>query len=57
MGLGDRIQFTDGDGNPFEVELVGAFKNQCYKAPFIKEKFPNKFKQREDTVASWQPVK
>ena len=48
MGLGDRIQFTDGDGNPFEVELVGAFKGSMLQgALFIKEEdFLNKFKQQ-----------
>jgi len=48
MGLGDRIQFTDGDGNPFEIELVGAFKGSMLQgALFIKEEdFLNKFKQQ-----------
>ena len=31
MGLGDRIQFMDGEGRPFEVELIGAFKDRCYR--------------------------
>ncbi|MEC8244687.1 MAG: ABC transporter permease [Verrucomicrobiota bacterium] len=48
MGLGDRIQYTDGEGRPFEIELVGAFKGSMLQgALFIKEEdFLNKFKQQ-----------
>ena len=48
MGLGDRIQFMDGEGRPFEIELIGAFKGSMLQgALFIKEEdFLNKFKQQ-----------
>ena len=48
MGLGDRIQFTDGEGNLFDIELVGALKGSMLQgALFIKEQdFLNKFKQQ-----------
>ena len=48
MGLGDRIEYTDGEGGPFEIELVGAFKGSMLQgALFIKEEdFLNKFKQQ-----------
>ena len=48
MGLGDRIQFKDGEGRPFEIEFVGAFKGSMLQgALFIKEEdFQNKFKQQ-----------
>ena len=48
MGLGDRIQFMDGEGRPFEIQFVGAFKGSMLQgALFIKEEdFLNKFKQQ-----------
>ena len=48
MGLGDRIQFMDGEGRPFEIELMGAFKGSMLQgALFINEEdFLNKFKQQ-----------
>ena len=37
MGLGDRLQYTDGEGKPFEIELVGAIQRDlCYRSPFYK---------------------
>ena len=38
MGLGDRIQFTDGKGMIFEIELVGTFKGSMLQgALFIND--------------------
>ena len=48
MGLGDRLQYTDGEGQPFEIELVGALKGSMLQgALFINEEtFLSKFKQQ-----------
>ena len=48
MGLGDRIQFTDGEGKPFDIELIGAFKGSMLQgALFINEEdFLDKFSQQ-----------
>jgi ABC-type antimicrobial peptide transport system permease subunit len=48
MGLGDRLQYTDGEGKPFEIELVGALKGSMLQgALFINEEnFLSKFKQQ-----------
>jgi ABC-type antimicrobial peptide transport system permease subunit len=48
MGLGDRLQYTDGEGRPFEIELVGALKGSMLQgALFISEEnFLSKFKQQ-----------
>ena len=48
MGLGDRLQYTDGEGKPFEIELVGAIKGSMLQgALFINEEnFLSKFKQQ-----------
>ena len=48
MGIGDRIEFRDGDGKPFEVELVGSLKGSMLQgALFINEEdFLEKFKQQ-----------
>lgn len=48
MGIGDRLEFLDGEGKLFEVELVGAFKGSMLQgALFIKEDdFLDKFKQQ-----------
>ena len=48
MGLGDRLQYTDGEGRPFEIQLVGALKGSMLQgALFISEEnFLSKFKQQ-----------
>ena len=48
MGLGDRIQYMDGEGKPFEVELVGTLKGSMLQgALFISEEnFLSKFIQQ-----------
>ena len=48
MGLGDRMEFTDGEGKSFEIELVGALKGSMLQgALFIKEEdFLDKFRQQ-----------
>ena len=38
MGTGGRLNYVDGEGKPFEVEVVGAFKGSMLQgALFIKE--------------------
>ena len=48
MGMGGRLNYVDGEGKPFEVEVVGAFKGSMLQgALFIKEDdFLDKFKQQ-----------
>ncbi len=48
MGLGDRIEFLDGDGKPFQVSLIGALKDSILQgALFIDEsRFVEKFKRQ-----------
>ena len=48
MGLGDRLQYMDGEGRPFEIQLVGALKGSMLQgALFISEEnFLSKFKQQ-----------
>ena len=48
MGIGGRLNYVDGEGKPFEVEVVGAFKGSMLQgALFIKEEdFLDKFKQQ-----------
>ena len=48
MGIGDRIEFRDGDGKMFEIELVGSLKGSMLQgALFINEEdFLEKFKQQ-----------
>ena len=48
MGMGGRLNYMDGEGKPFEVEVVGAFKGSMLQgALFIKEDdFLDKFKQQ-----------
>ena len=48
MGMGGRLNYVDGEGKPFEVEIVGAFKGSMLQgALFIKEEdFLDKFKQQ-----------
>jgi ABC-type antimicrobial peptide transport system permease subunit len=48
MGMGGRLNYVDGEGKPFEVEVVGAFKGSMLQgALFIKEvDFLGKFKQQ-----------
>ena len=46
--LGDRIQFTNGEGIPFEVELVGSLKGSMLQGALLikEEDFLNKFTQQ-----------
>jgi len=48
MGMGGRLNYMDGEGKPFEIEVVGAFKGSMLQgALFIKEEdFLEKFKQQ-----------
>ena len=48
MGIGGRLNYVDGEGKPFEIEVVGAFKGSMLQgAFFIKEDdFLDKFKQQ-----------
>jgi putative ABC transport system permease protein len=48
MGTGERLNYVDGEGKPFEIEVVGAFKGSMLQGSiFIKEDdFLNKFKQQ-----------
>ena len=48
MGIGGRLNYVDGEGKPFEIEVVGAFKGSMLQgALFIKEEdFLDKFKQQ-----------
>jgi putative ABC transport system permease protein len=48
LGVGDRLPYVDGEGKPFEIELVGAFKGSMLQgALFIKEDdFLKRFKQQ-----------
>ena len=48
MGVGDRLEFLDGEGKAFEVELVGALKGSMLQGSiFIKESdFLDKYKQQ-----------
>jgi ABC-type antimicrobial peptide transport system permease subunit len=48
MGLGDRIQYTDSEGRPFEIELVGALKGSMLQGALIinEENFLSKFIQQ-----------
>jgi len=48
MGVGDRLEFLDGEGKAFEVELVGALKGSMLQGSiFIKEgDFLDKYKQQ-----------
>jgi len=48
MGMGGRLNYVDGEGKPFEVEVVGAFKGSMLQgALFIKEDdFLDKFNQQ-----------
>jgi hypothetical protein len=48
MGMGGRLNYMDGEGKPFEIEVVGAFKGSMLQgALFIKEEdFLDKFKQQ-----------
>ena len=53
MGLGDRIQFTDGEGKPFDIELVGAFKGSMLQGALslMKRIFWINLANREGIVA------
>jgi putative ABC transport system permease protein len=46
--IGERLQFIDGEGKAFEIELVGTFRGSMLQgALFIREEdFLNKFKQQ-----------
>ena len=46
--IGERLQFMDGEGRAFEIEIVGAFKGTMLQgALFIKEEdFLQKFRQQ-----------
>lgn len=48
LGIGGRLNYVDGEGKPFQIEIVGAFKGSMLQgALFIKEKdFLDKFKQQ-----------
>ena len=48
MGIGGRLNYVDGEGNPLEIEVVGALKGSMLQgALFIKEEdFLDKFKQQ-----------
>jgi ABC-type antimicrobial peptide transport system permease subunit len=48
MGMHERLKYVDGEGKPFEIEVVGAFKGSMLQgALFIKEEdFLDKFKQQ-----------
>ena len=53
MGMGGRLNYVDGEGKPFEVEVVGAFKGSMLQgALFIKEDgfFEINSNSRVDTV-------
>ena len=48
MGMHERLKYVDGEGKPFEIEVVGTFKGSMLQgALFIKEEdFLDKFKQQ-----------